>query len=134
MFIDQLLSIDIYEQHQEFEELNRPKNDLLRQPFLVDTNWQPKFLMEFDSFTDLSIDVILTDLHHSFESFSCVPREPSANVNYMDLRLDKNYFQYRPVVRDDAEDNSLLFLDSNEQVDDDSNDNIDHYRIEDFRT
>jgi hypothetical protein len=48
--------------------------------------------------------------------------------------MDKNYYQYHPVVHVDVEDNVKLFHDSNELIDDDSNVNIDLYHILDFHT
>jgi hypothetical protein len=48
--------------------------------------------------------------------------------------MDKNYYQYHLVVHVDVEDNVMLFHDSNDLIDDDSNVDIDLDRIPDFHT
>jgi hypothetical protein len=48
--------------------------------------------------------------------------------------MDKNYYQYHLVVHVDVEDNVMLFHDSNDLIDDDSNEDIDLDHIPDFHT
>ncbi len=48
--------------------------------------------------------------------------------------MDKNYYQYHPVVDVDVEDTVKLYHGSNELIDDDSNENIHLYHIPDFHT